>query len=132
MPGTITIVDEVQGAGATPRRFDFTCSKTKLSVRELLRERIFQEVARYNESTPEEFYGLVQPEGAERALNGYRMRKPKKIDADKQVQQAVKAFENNGFILLVGDRQPESLEEEIDLSGGPEVNFIRLVPLVGG
>ena len=46
--------------------------------------------------------------------------------------QALHAFENNGFFLLVNDRQVESLDEEIWLGEGATASFLKLTPLVGG
>ncbi|BBH68072.1 hypothetical protein ACTI_47570 [Actinoplanes sp. OR16] len=47
-------------------------------------------------------------------------------------QRAVDSFSRNGFVVLVGGRQIEDLDEVVDLSGGAEVTFLRLVPLAGG
>ena len=48
------------------------------------------------------------------------------------VEAAERAFRRNGFVLLVGDRQVEDLDGTVDLTGAPEITFIRLVPLAGG
>ncbi|MEU4560040.1 hypothetical protein AB0F72_16790 [Actinoplanes sp. NPDC023936] len=45
---------------------------------------------------------------------------------------AVEAFSRNSFVVLVGNRQIEDLDERLDLSDGAEVTFLRLVPLAGG
>ena len=76
----------------------------------------------------------MQPTDSERLLNGsgYRLRHTKQIDAEQQVYQALHAFENNGFFLLVNDRQVESLDEEIWLGEGATASFLKLMPLVGG
>ena len=42
------------------------------------------------------------------------------------------AFTRNGFFVLVGDRQVESLDEELELKVDTDVSFVKLVPLVGG
>ena len=42
------------------------------------------------------------------------------------------AFSRNGFVVLVGDRQIEELDEEVDLRRDTEVTFLKLVALVGG
>jgi hypothetical protein len=34
--------------------------------------------------------------------------------------------------VLVGDRQPDSLDEEITVGPETRVSFVKLVPLVGG
>jgi hypothetical protein len=131
MPATLTIYDETaSGERSNRRTLDFLDERT--TVRELIRRRVYEEVQEYNLSRPECFQGLVQPTDAERTLNGYRMRERRKVDWEKQYERAVEAFRRNGFLMLVDDRQVESLDEEIEIRLGTEVSFIRLVPLVGG
>jgi hypothetical protein len=50
----------------------------------------------------------------------------------READAACAAFGRNAFVMLVGDRQIEDLDEVIDLHGAPAVVFIRLVALVGG
>ncbi|MFC8091641.1 hypothetical protein [Streptomyces sp. NPDC057301] len=76
-------------------------------MRELIRRRVFQEVAEYKARTPEVFQGLVQPQDTERVLNGYAVCTRRRIDPEAQTEQALKAFAGNGFPVLVGDRQAE-------------------------
>jgi hypothetical protein len=79
------------------------------------------------------FHGLVQPTETERTLNGFRLRAPGQvIDPERQFLSAVEAFGRNGFLVLVGDRQVEELDAELDLRTDTEVCFLKLVPLVGG
>ncbi|MFC6682497.1 hypothetical protein ACFQE7_42315 [Nonomuraea ferruginea] len=78
------------------------------------------------------FRGLVKPTDAETELNGYRMRTARRLDWERQADAAEAAFARNGFLLLVGDRQIEDLDEEIALTTDPVVSFVKLVPLVGG
>jgi len=104
----------------------------RVTVRELIRARVANEVSNYNLSQPEYFRGLVQPTDAERSLNGFRMRKRRRIDPEKQFDLAIKAFYSNGFIVLVNDRQVDELEEEIEIRPDTTVTFLKLVPLVGG
>jgi len=101
-------------------------------VRELIRTRVANEVRDYNLSQPEYFRGLVQPTDAERSLNGFRMRKRRRIDPEKQFELAIKSFYANGFIVLVNDRQVDELDEEIEIRPDTTVTFLKLVPLVGG
>ena len=103
-----------------------------MTVRELLRSRIYQEVQDYNTREPEYFRGLVEPTQAERTLNGYRLRERRKLDWQEQFQRAVEAFERNGFFVLVGNRQAERLDEAFDVKADTEVSFVKLVSLVGG
>ncbi|MEU4696581.1 hypothetical protein [Nonomuraea dietziae] len=91
-----------------------------------------EEVARYNAAPSPRFHGLVKPSDAEAELNGYRMRTARKLDWERQADAAEAAFARNGFLLLVGDRQIEDLDTQIDLTVDQVVSFVKLVPLVGG
>ncbi|MEU0402573.1 hypothetical protein ABZ318_20505 [Streptomyces sp. NPDC006197] len=51
---------------------------------------------------------------------------------DAAFTRAVEAFGRNGFLVLVGDRQVEELDETVTVGPETEVVFLRLVPLVGG
>jgi hypothetical protein len=104
----------------------------RITVRELIRSRVYQEVKDYNTRQPEYFRGLVQPTEAEQTLNGYRLKRRRQIDWEQQFELALQAFRGNGFILLVDDRQMDDLEAEIVVSPETLVTFLKLVPLVGG
>lgn len=103
-----------------------------ITARELIRLRVFQEVENYNNEQPAVFRMLVQPGEAERTLNGFRFSKPRQVDAQAQFEKAVQAFDGNSFLVLVDDRQVESLDDEIALRPETSVSFLKLVPLVGG
>jgi len=103
-----------------------------ITVDELIRERVYEEVREYNASKPEYFRGLVQPTDAETTLNGPRLIERRKVDWEKQYAVAIEAFKRNGFFILVDDRQVASLTETIALSPMTQVSFVKLVPLVGG
>ncbi len=112
--------------------FTVRVSGEAVSVRELIRLRIFQEVEEYNQRQPEVFRMLVQPGEAERTLNGYKFQKPRAIEPQAQFEKAVEAFNGNGFIVLVDDRQVSTLDDEIALRPDTSVTFLKLIPLVGG
>jgi len=103
-----------------------------MTVRELVRLRVREEVARFNARPSQHFHGLVQPDDAKIELNGYRLRTPRRLDWERQADIAERAFVRNGYVVLVGDRQVDDLEEMVDLSADPELVFLKLVPLVGG
>ncbi|AVH61197.1 MULTISPECIES: hypothetical protein [Streptomyces] len=128
---TVTFVDETT-SGDRRAGWGIEIAEERLALRELIRRRVFQEVAEYNARTPGVFQGLVQPEDTERVLNGYALRTPRRIDPEAQTELALKAFAGNGFLVLVGDRQVTDLDEEIDLLLGTAVTFLKLVALVGG
>jgi hypothetical protein len=103
-----------------------------VSLGDLIRFRVREEVARYNANPVPRFNGLVQPLGAEATANGYALREPRRLDWEKQAQAALDAFGRNGFFVFVRDRQVDELDEELTLAETDVVSFVRLVPLVGG
>lgn len=131
MPATLTIHDET-ASGQKTNTLTLDCLTEHLTVRELIRARIYQEVQDYNLKQPEYFRGLVEPTNAEKVLNGYKLKARRKIDWQEQYQKALDAFERNGFFVLVGDRQAESLDQQFEVKVDTEVSFVKLVPLVGG
>ncbi|GGO76774.1 hypothetical protein [Nonomuraea cavernae] len=127
----VTFRDET-AAGRTLEEFSLPDLPERISARELVRLRVREEVARHNAAPSAHFRGLVKPTDAEAELNGYRMRTARRLDWEKQADAAEAAFTRNGFLLLVGDRQVDDLDTEIDLTTDPVVSFVKLVPLVGG
>ena len=127
----LTIYDETLfGEKADALTLDFLTET--ITVQELIRERVYEEVREYNASQPEYFRGLVQPNDVETTLNGNRLIKRWRVDWEEQYRLALEAFQRNGFFILVDDRQVESLHETITLSPTTQVSFVKLVPLVGG
>ena len=131
MPAAVTIHDETS-SGQKTHTFTLDCLTERMTVRELIRARIYQEVQDYNSKQPEFFRGLIQPTEAESTLNGYKLRGRNKIDWEQQFQRALQAFERNGFFVLVGDKQAAKLDEEFEVKVDTEISFVKLVPLVGG
>lgn len=127
----LQIHDETM-TGESVNIIDIVVPSETLTVRELIEQRVRQEVDKYNESKPGIFRGLVEPSDAEKTLNGFKLRKARRIDPDKQCEKAVESFQTNGFFILVDDRQVESLDEEITLRPDTQIGFVKLVPLVGG
>jgi hypothetical protein len=118
--------------GDDDRDFTLDVPDERITVRELIRARVYREVHDYNLDQPEYSHGLIQPSDAERSLNGFKMRGRRSIDPEKQFELAKRAFYTNGFLLLVDDRQVDELEEEIEIRPDTTVTFLKLVPLVGG
>jgi hypothetical protein len=128
---TITVRDESL-TGQAFSEYPLDLLTETVTVRELIRSRVYQEVQDYNRQQPEHFRGLVQPTEAEQTLNGFRLKKGREIDWAEQFEKACRAFEHNGFFILVDDRQPESLDDALTLGPATKVSFVKLVPLVGG
>ncbi len=129
----LLIRDETTASlGKTEHTFTVHVSGEKIIVRELIRQRVTQEVEEFNTRQPAVFRMLVQPSDAERTLNGFKFQKPRFVDPIVQYEKAIESFEGNGFIVLIDDYQMESLDTEITLQPQTSVTFLKLVPLVGG
>jgi hypothetical protein len=130
---TVRVRDETAG-GKTTNELSLSFLDERMTVRELIRGRVYQEVTEYNAKASGRFHGLVQPTDAERLLNGqgYQLRKGRRIDWEAQLEKALRVFQGNGYLLLVDDRQVTDLDEVIELRHDSSVSFLRLVPLVGG
>ena len=129
----LLIRDETTASlGKAEHTFTVHVSGEKISIRELIRLRVYQEVEEFNSRQPAVFRMLVQPHDTERTLNGFKFHKPRLIDPETQFERAIQAFEGNGFIVLVDDFQVQELEDEIAPHPETSVTFLKLVPLVGG
>ena len=136
MGAVLTVRDESLTTGTTDRSFTLEFPTERITVRELIRERVYQEVQDYNReraSGSGRFRGLVQPTDAEVMLNGeFKVKGGREVDWKQQFEKACEAFESNRVVVLVGEKQAASLEEVIEIGRGTEVTFLRLVMLVGG
>jgi len=127
----LTIRDETtDGRAVSESVIDFLTET--ITVEELIRGRVYQEVQDFNLKKTEKFRGLVDP-SAERASST-----PRDIDWKAQFQAACEAFRQNRVLILVDDRQVERLDQTIQLrpavgeSPATSVTFLKLTPLVGG
>jgi len=120
------------------------CLTEKLTVRELIRQRIYQEVDDYNRQLDSKKQSefpklLVTPTGVESLLNREtrensekNRQRRQKINWEKQYELACQGFNSNAFFVLVDDRQAEDLEESFQVAIDTDLTFVKLVPLVGG
>ena len=134
MTATLTVRDETP-AGGVSNEWSLEFLNETITVRELIRERVYQEVQDHNvrQQATGPYRGLVQPEGYEQALNGPKAgAKARPIDWKKQYERALEAFETSQVLILIDDRQAESLDQEFTIGTGTAVTFLRLTLLVGG
>ena len=129
MPATLTIVDQ-STAGQTLNEWKLEVLTEHITIHELIRSRVYQEVQDHNQDQPEVYNGLVVPTNAEQSLNGVKVKRP--LDWKKQVEIALSAFENKQMLILIDDHQAQSLDEVIEIEPTTKVAFLRLVLLVGG
>ena len=131
MSVTLTINDKTSsGEVLLERIIDFPLER--ISVRELIETRVRQDVESYNLKAGDQFYGLVEPTEAEKRLNGENANMGRHLDADKQVNAAIKAFETGRYFLLIDDQQLADLDDVIVITPSTKIVFLKILPLVGG
>lgn len=137
MPAVLTVRDEHLTPEDAGGSFELEFPTESITVRELIRERVYQEVddlnRRADKAHGQRYSGLVTPRDLERSLNGDpKGGRPKRVDWKTQFEVATEAYELGRFLVLVGDHQTASLDETITIGHGTEVTFLRLMLLVGG
>ncbi len=128
---TVVIKDQ-SGAGKVAATSTLQGVDSRIALRDLIRTRVREEVARYNATLAELFQGLVMPDGAQPTPEGFRMPARRRIDWEQQADRALDAFGRNGFFILIDARQVSDLEEVLELTAESDIRFLRLVQLVGG
>ena len=127
----LTIRDESR-PGRTVQELTLPDLPERITLRDLIRTRVREEVAKVNADPSREFRTLVQPTDAETSLNGFRLRRPRPVDWAAQAEVAEEAFTRNGFFVLVDGTQATDLDAELELTAESDVRFMKLTPLVGG
>jgi hypothetical protein len=134
MSTTLIVRDETP-AGNCVHELPLEFLTETISVRELIRSRVYQEVQDYNikDRMLVPFRGLVQPgcRGGIPDQAGSRVSHPV-VDWKKQFDTATDAFEAGQILILIDDRQAGSLDETFTIRSGTTVTFLRLTLLVGG
>jgi hypothetical protein len=130
--GIVRIRDDERSGDVSTEPLVLVDMPERVSVRDLIRTRVREEVARANADRSQSLSLLVAPVDAERTLNGYRLRNERLIDWERQAEVAVEAFEKQRFFVFVEGTQVEALDEKVALGADTEVRFLRLTPLVGG
>jgi hypothetical protein len=105
---TVSFVDETT-SGIRGPAWHVEIFEESLSLREVIRRRVFQQVAERNATAGQPF-----------------------ADPEEQTARALESFSRNGFVVLVDDRQVDSLDRMIHLKMGTQITFLKLVPLAGG
>lgn len=137
----LDITDEYSGNVAPWGRLNFTLPR--ISVRELIHERVRLELERLDELGSAD-PATVDLTDSEKRLNDAARNSPitsfildnestlDRSSARKQTSIAEKAFRDGRYFVLLDDSQAESLDEMIDLARTTEVTFLLLTPLKGG
>ncbi len=125
-------IRDENGTGNVYHELNLSFDNIQVSVQDIITERVYQEVEKYNNKSVEYKHSLVQPKEDEVRLNQKKKNKSRKIDAEKQVDIALDAFRRNGFFILVDNIQVDGLDQVVTIRSETIVSFIKLTPLAGG
>ena len=146
MSAVLRIRDEFFGTRAEedPPEAILSLASQRVSPREIIRQRVFAEVAEINDRRMsharrhERTRSLlidVEDGSAEQKLNHSlpkRRQTGRLLDAEAEFAKALEAFEANRFVMLFDDRQVGGLEDDLTVMPGSEATFLHLTPLKGG
>lgn len=128
---TIQIRDE-ELTGQSLDSFSLEVLTDRMTVRELIRSRVYQQVRDRKLQQARVFRGLLPEQQSQATQKGTTAKSEPEADWKLYYEKAIEAFEANRILVLVGERQTESLDDEFDVDTQTSVTFMRLVPLVGG
>lgn len=99
-----------------------------LNVRDLISRKIRQEITECVEGKRSGLSGETLSE--EELLGGAPL--PVHADAGKEVDRAHKAFAARGFMVVIDDRRVADCDDVLPVSPDSRVEFIKILPMVGG
>src|SRR5262245_11910582 len=109
MSVALKIVDQTLGIHPPITR-ELRLVSERITLRELLKRRIDEEVAALNAGRAE-IRPLVAPTEQERRLNGEKPTHRSVVDPERQLTAAVEAFERTRIVIIVDGRQVLDLDE---------------------
>lgn len=130
MAFVLTISEKSPGQAGT-REFPIEVKEERLTVRELIRNVVFQQVYEQNNAS-REWNRVIDAAEQEKILNKKSDKNGPTVDWAPKYEQALSAFENNQVLLLIDEKQVENLDDFINLKPSTKVTFLKMVPLVGG
>lgn len=145
MSALLRIRDEFFGKSAAddPPPIELRLVSERVSPREIIRQRVFAEVAELNEQrsarraeTRRTRSLLIDvPDGSPEARLNPMVRNWRgntMLDAEAEFAKALDAFAKNRFIMLFDECQVAGLEDELTVTPDSVATFLHLVPLRGG
>ncbi len=107
----ILLIRDDNGFGNIYNELNLSFKNLEVSIHDIITERVYQEVEMYNQQAQDYKHSLVKPKEDEIRLNNTREKKKRSVNIEKQVEIALQAFSNNGFFILVDEKQAEDLNQ---------------------
>lgn len=133
---TIKIIDQF---GIDKNTLELVVPSLKLTVRELINLRVYNEFISakiYRESAPERVKEIRKTLDGKSNHQFIWMDSINRINPEttweEEAEKACNNFQSGLFIVICAGNQLNDLDEEIILDPDDNVQFIRLVPLIGG
>jgi hypothetical protein len=134
----VTIKVHEKSISKTDFEYKFIVTSDTIEVKELILERVKQEVLSYNENIADTLKQVDMSNAFETALNDEVktvLRNKRKLefeDIEKQYYTALDGFKKNKYFIFVNNKQYLNLDDKITVTHSMSVLFIRITPLVGG
>lgn len=129
---TILKIRDENSRGEIYHELELRFDKVNVTVEDIITERVYQEVEKYNKKTDGYEFALVRPKDEETLLNGIKNKLKRRVNPEKQIEVALKAFSSNGFFILIDEMQAEELGQWVTIKPDTIISFVKLTPLVGG
>lgn len=124
------VVRDVTRAGRELGRGVVTGLPAMVSLGALLDSRIRREIASYNERPGPVFVGLVQPADSIRHSDGFRLRRPRPLDADAAIAAAREAVATGMLAFELEGERVTDLDHLLDVDAHAEVLIVLERPVV--
>ena len=132
----ITMIDQI---GSNKTSFQLVVPALHLTTRELIRLRVHHEfvIAKLEyESAPQMVKEIRKNLNGKPGMQFIWMDSVGKINPEAswetEAEKACQNFQNGRFVIIAAGKQLDALDEQINLDAEGTVEFIRLVPLIGG
>jgi len=136
---TETIIKIIDQFGIEKNTLELVIPSLKLTVRELINLRVYNEFTSaniYRESAAERVKEIRKTLNGKSNHQFIWMGSINRINPEttweEEAEKACNNFQSGLFIVISGGNQLGDLDEEIILGPEDNVQFIRLVPLIGG
>ena len=134
----ITIKVHEKSISKTDFEYKFIVTSDTIEVKELIFEKVRQEVLSYNENIAETLKQVNMSNTFETALNDeikVSLRNKRKLeleDIEKQYYTALDGFNKSKYFIFVNNKQYQHLDDKIEVTHSMNVLFMKITPLVGG
>ena len=127
---TSVFIKDTNQAGIIQYQDIYVFNTDTLTTRELIVDRVCQEIEVYNQLKSGYLKGLVQIYVPKKNQKSIKL--PKRLDYEQFYSVALEAFQNHDLSILVNDYPIVGLTTPISLVEATEIAFLKYIPLMVG